>query len=68
MKKKNTVPLYIPVLWSITTALWVTHLCVDIHNGKEPNILDIAVICMSLICAVANFKRYMKDKKAEREE
>lgn len=68
MKKKSTVPLHIPVLWFITTALWVVRLCVDIYNGSKPNILDIAVICMSLICAVANFRRYMKDKKAEGEE
>ena len=67
MNKKYTVPLHIPVLWFVTTALWIVRLCVDIHNGREPNILDIAVICTSFICAVANLRRYMKDKKAEGE-
>jgi len=67
MKKKNTVPLHIPVLWFITTALWTIRLCVNVHNGKEPSILDIAVVCLSLAAAVTNLVRYVKEKKAQGE-
>ncbi len=68
MNKKSTTPLHIPVLWFITTALWTARLCVNVHNGREPNILDIAVVCASLAAAVTNLIRYIKAKKAKGEE
>ena len=66
-KKKNATPLYIPVLWFITTALWAARLWVDMQNGDKPNLLDITVVLMSLICAVKNLISYLRDKKAEQE-
>ncbi|MBQ3131955.1 MAG: hypothetical protein IJC24_04515 [Clostridia bacterium] len=68
MKKKKTVPLHIPVLWFIVSAIWILRLCVDLHNGKQPDILEIAVVGMSLACAAVNLKRYLEDKKEQREE
>ena len=56
------------MLWFITTALWIVRLCVNVHKGKEPSILDIAVVCLSLAAAVTNLVRYVKDKKTEGEE
>ncbi len=66
--KKNKVPLSIPVLWFITTGVWTARLWVNAHNGREPNILDIAVVCSSLAAAVTNLIRYIKAKRAEGEE
>ena len=68
MRKKNTIPLHIPVLWFITTALWAARLWVKVHNGKELNLLDIAVVCLSLAAAVTNLIRYIKGRKTDREE
>lgn len=68
MKRKNAVPLHIPVLWFITSAIWILRLCVDLYNGKQPDILEIAVVSMSLACAAVNLKRYLEDKKEQREE
>jgi len=64
MKNKKT-PLYVPILWFITTGIWAVTLCVDLYYQTTPGGLMVMhglCIATSLAAAIANLIRYNKAK------
>ena len=74
MKKKEPqkTPLYVPVLWYITTLMWMITFCVNYsrlpYSGEGLVILQGMTVVASFAAAVANTIRYMKTKDMESEE
>ena len=74
MKKKEPqkTTLYVPVLWYITTLMWMITFCVNYsrlpYSGEGLVILQGMTVVASLAAAVANTIRYMKTKEVESEE
>ena len=74
MKKKEQkkTPLYVPVLWYITTLMWMITFCVNYsrlpYSGEGLVILQGMTVVASFAAAVANTIRYMKTKEVESEE
>ena len=71
MKKKEPqkTPLYVPVLWYITTLMWMITFCVNYsrlpYSGGGLVILQGMTVVASLAAAVANTIRYRKTKDME---
>ena len=71
MKKKEPqkTPLYVPVLWYITTLMWTITFCVNYsrlpYNGEGLVMLQGMTVVASFAAAVANTIRYMKTKEME---
>jgi len=67
MKEKKT-KLITPVIWFMTTAVWLAALCVNLYYGNAGKLL-IALQCLcvltSLIAAVSWLIRYKRDRKGE---
>ena len=64
MKKKKT-PLYVPILWVFTTAMWIVTVSVRISYGETQGFLFVmqcATVLISGAAAVANFIRYRRSK------
>ena len=74
MKKKEQkkTPLYVPVLWYITTLMWTITFSVNYsklpYSGEGLVILQGMTVVASFAAAVANTIRYMKTKDMESEE
>ena len=74
MKKKEQqkTPLYVPVLWYITTLMWTITFSVNLsrlpYSGEGLVILQGMTVVASFAAAVANTIRYMKTKEVESEE
>lgn len=63
--KQNKTPLFVPVLWFIVTAIWITALGVDLHYGESPDglvILRALCVLTSLTAAIVNLIRYKQTK------
>ena len=71
MKKKEPqkTPLYVPVLWYITTLMWMITFFVNYsrlpYSGEGLVILQGMTLVASFAAAVANTIRYMKTKEME---
>ena len=71
MKKKEPqkTPLYVPVLWYITTAMWTITFCSNYsrlpYSCKGLVILQGMTVAASFAAAVANTIRYRKTKDME---
>ena len=71
MKKKEQqkTPLYVPVLWYITTLMWTITFCVNLtrlpYIGGGLVILQGMTVLASLAAAIANTVRYLKTKDME---
>ena len=67
--KPKKTPLYVPVLWYITTLMWTITFCVNysrlLYSGEGLVILQGMTVVASLAAAVANTIRYMKTKEME---
>ncbi len=61
------IPLIVPVLWAITTAVWIVRLCLKVHYNAGTNLLDVLVILSSLAAAAVNYKRYLRGREAYQE-
>ena len=65
MKTAKT-PLWVPILWFITTGIWSATLVVDFIDGDPTypvlTILRILCVVASLFAAIANLVRYHKTK------
>lgn len=68
--KKSQLYLFATVLWLVSVAIWIVHLCVDFHYDITPEGLVVmhgfCVICSS-IAAGASFIRYRQAKADEEE-
>lgn len=68
MKKKEQqkTPLYVPVLWYITTLMWTITFSVNLsrlpYSGEGLVILQGMTVLASLAAAVANTMRYRRTK------
>ena len=68
MKKKDQkkTPLYIPVLWYITTLMWTITFSVNYsrlpYSGEGLVILQGMTVVASLAAAIANTIRYQRTK------
>ena len=65
-KKKPSIVS--PILWTITTALWVVHVCVNSTDAEFPPGLlafQCATAIVSAGAAVANFIRCKRSNKGE---
>ena len=71
MKKKEQqkTPLYVPVLWYITTLMWTITFSVNLsrlpYSGGDLVILQGMTVLASLAAAIANTVRYLKTKDME---
>ena len=71
MKKKEQqkTPLYVPVLWYITTLMWTITFSVNLsrlpYSGEGLVILQGMTVLASLAAAIANTVRYLKTKDME---
>ncbi|MBR5266978.1 MAG: hypothetical protein IKU20_02135 [Lachnospiraceae bacterium] len=71
MKKKEQqkTPLYVPVLWYITTLMWTITFSVNLsrlpYSGEGLVILQGMTVVVSFAAAVANTVRYLKTKDME---
>ncbi len=64
MNKEKT-PIWVPILWFITTGLWVINLCYDMSNDLSPlplQLLKALVVLTSLMAAIINWIRYKNGK------
>ena len=64
MNQKKT-SIVVPILWFITTAIWIGVLCVDIYYGDSPvglTLLRVVCVIASLIAAIMNLMRYKNSK------
>ena len=65
-KKQKKTPLYVPVLWYITTLLWTITFCVNYsrlpYSGEGLVILQGITVVASFAAAVANTVRYRSAK------
>ena len=67
MKKKT--PLFVPILWFITTAIWIATFCAGLYYKTTPSgLMLLQGICIftSLIAAVTNLVRYKNDRKEDK--
>ena len=64
--KTTRTPLWVPILWFITTGIWSATLAVDFIDGDPTypvlTILHILCVVASLFAAIANLVRYNKTK------
>ena len=64
--KTTRTPLWVPILWFITTGIWSATLVVDLIDGDPTypvlTILRILCVVASLVAAIANLVRYNKTK------
>ena len=68
MKDTKKIPLFVPVLWFITTGMWTVTFCINFRQIglEEPLVwLQGATVLASLAAAVANTIRYRNGKEAE---
>ena len=71
MKKneQKKTPLYVPVLWYITTLMWTITFFVNYsrlpYSGEGLVILQGMTVVASFAAAVANIVRYLKTKDME---
>jgi len=74
MKKneQKKTPLYVPVLWYITTLMWTITFCVNYsrlpYSGKGLVILQGMTVAASLAAAIANTIRYKRTKDMKKDE
>ena len=68
-KKQKKTPLYVPVLWYITTLMWTITSCMNYsrlpYSGEGLVILQGMTVVASFAAAVANTVRYLKTKDME---
>ena len=68
-KKQKKTPLYVPVLWYITTLMWTIIFCMNYsrlpYSGEGLVILQGMTVVASFAAAVANTIRYTKTKDME---
>ena len=68
-KKQKKTPLYVPVLWYITTLMWTITFFVNYsrlpYSGEGLVILQGMTVVASFAAAVANTVRYLKTKDME---
>ena len=68
-KKQKKTPLYVPVLWYITTLMWTITFCMNYsrlpYSGEGLVILQGMTVVASFAAAVANTIRYTKTKDME---
>jgi len=65
MKQRKPTPLFIPVLWFITTGLWAVTFCRNLaHGGNSGSpLLQAAVVLVSLAAALVNLHRCRRDRR-----
>ena len=68
--KKSQLYLFAMVLWLVSVAIWIAHLCVDFHYDVAPVGVVVmhgfCVICSSIAAGVS-FIRYRQAKADEEE-
>ena len=68
-KKQKKTPLYVPVLWYITTLMWTITFFVNYsrlpYSGEGLVILQGMTVVASFAAAVGNTVRYLKTKDVE---
>ena len=70
MKKKKKTPLYVPILWVLTTGTLIVIVSIRISAGDTQGFLFViqcATLLVSGAAAVANFIRYRRSKNNEDE-
>lgn len=63
MKQRKPGPLFVPVLWFITTALWAVTFSINLSQNGVSGLLYLqgATVLVSLGAALANLYRYCRD-------
>jgi hypothetical protein len=65
MQKKKKVSIFIPILWTITTGIWIVTLCMNLGSDTTPRLLIVLqCVCVlaSCVAAIANFIGYRRGK------
>lgn len=61
--KKEKMPLFVPVLWFITSGMWpIRILCIGVHYGLEADLLTVLAFGASLAAAIVNYIRYRSSR------
>lgn len=66
--ERKKTPLYVPVLWYMTTILWTITFCTNLSHRSWSDglvIMQGLTVLSSLAAAVANTVRYIKTKDIE---
>lgn len=65
---KKPMPLFVPVLWFITTAFWCVTFSLGLCWGTTPpGLLLLQGLCVltSLAAAIVNLQRYRRSREAD---
>ena len=65
-KKKQKMPLFVPILWFITTLFWTVNFALRLsspYRDETGLVLTALAALASLFAALMNLWRYKRDKK-----
>ena len=65
MNRRKPTPLFVPVLWFITTGLWTITFCRNLSHGGDSGslLLQAATVLVSLAAALINLHRCRRDRR-----